>query len=324
MYLKYLFILVCSFLLLPTGLVLAGVDVSVSGGYLAGNTQYQIGNRVVLADGSVYNLHFPLSELDFPLDSYVVKGQLDADFANKWVLMLRAETNLTDDSGKMEDSDWGVWDASPTDQLDIYSKSDTEMDMYAFEGKLTYQLYQGYYGENSLNSGNANSELKFSYTVGLGYKYQKFDFDISDLDQWYPSAPTAPHDTVEGLVATYEVEYQIPYLELGMKMSSSDKFVMELAVAYAPLVDFKEEDQHLLRNMVSPADHDWNGDALMAHLYARYNLNKSWFVKAEFETMKIESEGRSKTYVNGIYDHSIDHEISSRQHRYYLTLGYSF
>lgn len=324
MHFKYQFILICSFLFFSTVSAMAGVDVSVSGGYLAGNTQYQIGGYTVLADGSALNIHFPLSELDFPLDSYVVKGQIEADFADRWGLLLSAETNLTDDSGKMEDSDWGINEGSPTTQLDIFSESDTDVDMHAFEGKLTYQIYQGYYGENALSSDIGNSDLKFSYTVGLGYKYQKFDFDVSNLNQWYPSSPSTPADIVDGLVLKYEAEYQIPYLELGMKMTTPERFAMELAVAYAPLVDFKEVDQHLLRNLVSPADHDWNGDALMAHLNVRYNLTQSWFVKAEFEAMMIESEGRSQTYADGVFDHSIDHEVSSHQYRSYLTLGYSF
>jgi len=320
---KYpLIILCCSLFFSSTAL--AGVDLSIGGGYLAGDTQYQIGGHTVFADGSSENIHFPLSELIFPLDSYVVKGQVDIDFAHKWGLMFSAETNLTDDSGNMEDSDWGIHVGSPTDQLDVYSESDTDMEMHAFEGKLTYQLYQGYYGETALNSGTGNSDIVFSYTAGLGYKYQKYYFDVYDLDQWYPSAPNAPHDYVDGLALTYEAEYQIPYLELGMKMSAYEKFLLELSVAYAPYVAFKDKDQHLLRGKVNIADHGWDGDALMVNLNMRYYIAGDWYLQADFEALEIQSEGKTKSYLNGVWNHTVEHEIISHQYRSYLMLGYSF
>lgn len=301
----------------------AGVDLSVGGGYLANDIQYQIGGRTVSADGSVADLHFPLSELNFPLDSYVVKGQVDVDFADKWALMFNAETNLTDDTGQMVDSDWGVWDESPADQLDIYSKSDTEMDLLSFEGKVTYELYRGYLGQDSPNPDLGNADILFSYTLGAGYKYQKFDFDVYDLEQWYPSAPQEPRDYVDGLVLTYEAEYQIPYLELGMEMNASETFILQLGLAYAPFIAFRDEDRHLLRDKVNKADHGWDGSALMGRLSMRYNFS-DWYVSADFEAMEIESEGESKAYYGGVWDHTIDHEMSSHQYRSYLMLGYSF
>ncbi|MDY0211367.1 MAG: omptin family outer membrane protease, partial [Desulfuromonadaceae bacterium] len=298
--------------------------VSVGGGYLTGETEYQIGGRIDYADGSVASAHFPLSELSFPLDSYVIKGQVDIDFAKKWALMFNAETNITEDSGKMEDSDWGVWGGSEVNSLDIYSESDTEMNMLGLEGKLTYKFYQGNYAGNALNPDSGNPDIRFSYTIGLGYKYQKFDFDIYDVHQWYPSAPYLAHDYVGGRVLTYEAEYHIPYLELGMHMSVAKTFEFDLSVAYAPYIDFKDEDQHLLRNMESFSDHHWGGDALMGNLNMLYKFSSHWSLKAEFEALKISSDGRSKTYIDGIWDHTIDQEISSHQYRAHLMLGYTF
>ena len=311
-------LLLLSVLVMPAS---AEVNLSVGGGYLAGETQYQIGGRTIDASGTT-NLHFPISELNFPLDAFMVKGQVDASFKDRWSLMASAATNLTDDTGKMKDSDWGV--VSSPDTLDIYSESDTEMDALLLEGKVAYVLYEGYYGQTAVNGDTADSDLRFSYTVGLGYKYQKFDFDISDLDQWYPSAPADPHDLVAGLVATYEAEYQIPYLEVGMVMNAADKFLLEISFAYAPLVDFQDEDQHLLRDKVSIADHDWNGTAAFINLKGRYKLTPRWHLGGTFEGLQIESEGRSNAYFGGVWDHSIEHEIESHQYSAFLSLGCSF
>jgi outer membrane protease len=296
------------------------ISVSVGTGYLTGDTQYQIGGRMIEA-GGVYELHFPLSELKFPLDAFMVKGTVTVDFAERWSLMASASTNISEDTGKMEDSDWGIWNSPDT--LDIYSESDTDMDALLLEGKVTYMFFQGYYGQGDTD-GRSNPDVRFSYFAGLGYKYQKFDFDVSDLDQWYPPYPTAPHDQVYGLIGTYEAEYQIPYLELSMEMSIAEKFLLDLGVAYAPFVDFQDEDHHLLRDKVNIADHNWDGDAWFVRLKGRYNFNRHWYLETEFEAMQIESEGRSDAYFGGIWAHSIEHEIESEQYSAFLSIGASF
>jgi len=295
----------------------AGVSASIGTGYLAGDTQYQIGGRVIDADG-VYDFHFPISELKFPLDAFMVKGTVTADFAERWSLMASAATNITDDTGNTENRDW----LTPN-SLDIYSESDTEMDALLLEGKVSYMFYQWYDGHGSI-SGISNRNIQFSHFAGLGYKYQRFDFEVSNLDQWYPTSPSTPHDLVSGLVATYEAEYQIPYLELSMEMKVAEKFLLELGVAYAPFVDFQDEDQHLLLDKVNRADHDWAGDAMFVRLKGRYNFNPHWFLELDAEAMKIESEGESNAYFGGVWDHSIDHEVESEQYSAYLSIGASF
>ncbi len=306
---------------------LAEVNFSLGGGYLSGDTQYQIGGHVdydYLADEEI---HFPLSELKFPLDAYMVKGQVDGNIGSRWNFTVSAATNLTEDTGKMEDSDWGVYAPVDPDRLDVYSESDTEMTALVFEGKVSYNFYEGYYGQGAANAQIADAATRFIYSVGLGYKYQDFDFAVYDLDQWYPSAPATPHDRVSGLVLKYEAQYQIPYLELAMKMNAHEKFILDLSVGYAPFVNFSDKDQHLLRGKVNKADHDWNGFALMANLSARYKLTPHWSIGGELAFMKIESEGESRATFTGadsIYNHTIDHEIESQQFSTYLTVGYTF
>jgi outer membrane protease len=311
---------VCCLLLLSITPAEALVSLSVGTGYLTGETQYQIGGRVIEAGGTT-ELHFPLSELKFPLDAFMVKGTVTVDFAERWSLMASAATNITEDTGKMEDSDWGIWSSPHT--LDIFSESDTEMDALLLEGKVTYMFYQGYYGQDN-TAVTSNSDVLFSFFAGLGYKYQRFDFDVSDLDQWYPSVPSAPHDTASGLVLTYEAEYQIPYLELSMEMSIAEKFLLEVDAAYAPFVDFQDEDHHLLRDKVNIADHNWDGDAWFVRLKGRYNFTRHWYLETELEAMQIESEGRSDAYFGGVWDHSIEHEIESEQYSAFLSIGASF
>jgi outer membrane protease len=294
---------------------------SLGTGYLSGNTQYQIGGHVITADDE-FDIHFPLSELKFPLDAFMVQGQFNVQFADRWRMMANLATNITDDTGKLEDSDWGVTSADPT-TLDIFSESDAKMDALLFDGKIDFMIYQAYLGAPSADE-KIKSGMLFSYFVGLGYKYQKFNFDVSNVDQWYPSDPTAPHDLVSGLVLTYEAEYRIPYVELSMEMNVAERFLLELGLAYAPFVDFQDEDNHILRDKVSTADHDWNGDAEFVRLKGHYNFNQYFYIEADVQAMRIQSKGQQNQYFGGDLTFIIDQEIKSEQYSAYLSLGSSF
>jgi len=148
--------------------------------------------------------------------------------------------------------------------------------------------------------------------------------EYSNVHQWDPSAPDQPHDRVSGLALIYEVEYQIPYLELSMEMDIANRFLLEIGLGYAPWINFKDKDQHLLRDKVNKADHDWNGDAAFARFKGRYNITSRWFVDLDLESLRIQSEGRSNAYFAGVWDHSIEHKIKSKQYSAYLSLGGRF
>jgi len=297
----------------------ADFDVSLGTGYLSGDSTYQIGGLVIDNSG-LYEIHFPLSELKFPLDSVMLKGEVGISFADKWRFSGNIQTNVTQDTGKMEDSDWIF---SPY-SLDVFSKSDAEMTALLLDAKLQYRFYQGFYGETAINNGSRTSNLLFSYFVGLGYRHQRFEFDVSNTDQWYPSDPSHPHDYFPGLSLTYEVEYQIPYLELSMDMIASDQFNLILNLGFAPWVNVTDEDHHLLRGLVGISDHDWNGNAEFISVEGRYHFNAHWYLALEAAAMKISSKGRTNSYDHGDWDHSITQKIESRQLSSFLRLGYQF
>jgi outer membrane protease len=299
--------------------VAADFDFSVSSGYLLGDSTYQIGGHVDAEATGPEDLHFPISELKFPLDAVMLKAEFGVDFADRWRFSLSGQTNITDDTGKMEDSDW----VTPG-SLDIYSESDTDMRAWLFDGKLSYTFYRGNYGETWTTDTERGGDVLFFYSAGVGYKHQHYDFDVSNVDQWYPSSPSTPHDRYPGPVLTYEVEFWMPYIELAMELNKADKFFFNFSLAYAPRINAKDEDHHLLRSKVNRADHDWNGDAHFITAKGRYNINEHWFVALEVEKIHIESEGRSDAYLYGVYDHTIDHEIKSDQLSSFLKFGYSF
>ncbi len=85
-----------------------GVRLSGGIGILRGDSTFQIGGNVVLADGVRGTIHFPLSELEFPLDVVIGSIEASVDFADRWTFRGGLSKNVTSDAGKTKDSDWGI------------------------------------------------------------------------------------------------------------------------------------------------------------------------------------------------------------------------
>ena len=314
---------ILSVLLLISSPARADVDVAFGNGFLWGYSQYQIGGTVHEDSGST-DYHFPISELRFPLDAVMFKTTLSADVGKNWRVSISGETNLSEDTGKMEDSDWGYYSGSPADQLDIYSESDTDMEAWLFDANAAYTFFTSSRQWADPGLGAGRGKPFFSSAVGVGFKYQRYDFDVYDLDQRYPSSPHATHTRVSGLVLTYTAEYQIPYLQLSLDMCPTRDFSFVLNFAYAPVLDFQDEDNHLLRSKVLKADHNWNGSGGFIQLHADYRLPRNWFLQAELEGQYLRSSGRASGYVDGEWAYSIEHKVQSEQYHALVQLGYSF
>lgn len=303
---------------------------ALGAGMLSGDTTYRIGGTFVDSVGNSAELHFPISELKFPLDVYMVSLEASADFTERWSLSAGVKKNVTGDAGKMKDSDWGYywldgcsWCATNT--LDIYSESDADLDALILDVNLRYKYYEVNH-ENKMH-GITYEEIKWSYWIGLGLIYQNFDYEISNLDQWYPSdkyyfGTDSPHDRLSGRVLTYEVTSLIPYLEYVAMLDIKNKFRMEARLGYSPIVNVKDEDHHLLRSKINKGDSD--GSAILLSLKGRYNFLKNFFSTFVFDYTKVKAEGKSKAYVSNVYNHTIDLQIESNQLFAGIALGYAF
>ncbi len=293
--------------------VVVGGDLAIGIGALSGHTTYQIGGTVSTPLGSS-EVHFPISELEFPLDVFMVSLEGSIGFAERWKVSAGVKKNITDDAGKMKDSDWGVpfedppgsdswWWYGP-DSLDIYSESDADLDALILDINLRYMVHRGFF-------------------VGLGYIHQNFDYECSLIKQWSPSGLSGYDYTGTGDVGlTYEVTYNIPYIEIVFMGKATDTFTVEMSLGYSPIVDVEDEDHHLLRSKVNKGDCD--GDAILLSLEGRYDLPKNWFLTLGVDYTKIDADGTSKAYFSGVYDHTIDLEIESEQISYALNIGYAF
>jgi hypothetical protein len=262
-------------------------------GMLNGDTTYRIGGFTTLSSGESGTLRFPLSELVFPLDVMTATLEADAALADRWRARLSLTQSLTDDAGTAQDSDWGIWyDEFPwwtdPDSLDVYSESDATLDAFEADLRLTYRLWR----RNGLD-----------LAAGAGCRRQAFDFDLENLDQWYPSfnetlGYEVPHEIVPGAVAEYSITYLMPYLYGGADLRVGRRGRVLAGVSAAPWVDIEDEDSHLLRGKSSEGDAE--GSAVWIDLEGRYDLTRNWSAALTVAYTAIAGDGdQTQTFDDG-------------------------
>jgi hypothetical protein len=294
----------------------ANSSISTGLALMKGDTTYQIGGEVEYANNESSKVRFPISELVFPLDVYIAtfngKFQLDQN----WKLVLGVKKNISTESGKMEDSDWGYYyllnvPGADPDSFDVYSKSDANVNLMIAEIGARY-----YFSRKTYKS----SEV--SFFAGGKYIYHNFDFDISNVDEWYPSQPDEPHTRVDGKVLTYEVTKHIPAATIGIELKSQEKLSFDAYFGYSPFVTVEDKDNHLLRSKISKAECD--GDATLLSLSGSYNFHPQWTIDLRFDYISIDTKGHQKQYINGDYLATIEQKNFSEITTYGLSVSYSF
>jgi len=272
---------------------------------LSGDTTYRIGGRYVTPSGSG-TFHFPISELEFPLDIWMLSVEESKEFAKKWKVSVGAKKNYTSNAGKMKDSDW-LTSTNPS-QLDVYSQSDAYLDALILDIDVSCRFFE---------------RPHLSLIAGVGYIYQSFDYECKLNKQWSPSGLPGYDYTGTGSVdLTYEVTYSIPYIKIGTQYAFNKKWSLEASLGYSPLVTVKDLDVHVLRAKISEGDCD--GDAILFSLKGRYNVSRSWFFGLQLDYTYIETEGSQKQFLNGAWLTTIDQEITSEQIFGVISMGYAF
>ncbi len=284
-----------------------GLRIAVGVGLMSGETTFDIGGNVALADGTVERLRFPLSKLEYPLDVTMASIAATYDFADRWQVLGSLGKNLTSDSGKTKDSDWGIF-FSPN-SLDIYSESDTEMDAMLLDFGLRYRLRQTRRG---------------SLKVGVGYAWQQFDAKVSNLVQTYPSLvwAGARPDIVDGPVSEYDVTYSMPYLEVAASYRLKENLTIDTRLGYSPSVSAEDNGNWLLRDKTLKGDCD--GDATFFSLQGRMDFDNQWFAALRLEMNTISTDGKQKQYFHGEYFGEIDQKIESEQQQFMVMIGKVF
>jgi outer membrane protease len=286
-------------------------NIAIGTEIMSGNTTYQIGYPFTAPNGTQYAGYFPFSKLEWPLDMWLVRIDAGLNIGDSWRINGVLKKNLSNPSDKMKDSDW-ITDSNPG-RLDVYSESNiSKFDALIFDIDVEWVFLK---------------RQSWSLYAGLGYQYQKFEYDAKLIHQYSPSGLPGWEAYGDGRVGiTYEITYAIPYLKIGTDFQISDKFTLAGSFAWSPIVKAKDEDHHLLReNGGKISTGDMDGNAYMIILSARYKFTPSWFLKGGFHYTKIDVDGEQyQIYGNGVPIGTVTQKSESTQTSLYLTVGYIF
>jgi len=262
----------------------------------SGYTKYQIGGKISYPNGSVGHVHFPISELRFPLEVYMAYLGVQYAATERFRTSVKAKTNINRDAGVMRDSDWGYYklmgkDWGEKNSLDIFSESETRLGALIVDASIAYRVMK----RKSLN-----------IDVGAGFLYQRFNYTISDIDQWYPSYSRysayiaadpelskysyEDHVIVHGIVATYDIDYYIPYVTFSPYVNLYGKVEIKLDFMVSPWLKSKDADDHILRSKIATGDS--TGMGIATRLGLRFFIEERFHVALGFCYSFIRAEGR--------------------------------
>ena len=271
---------------------------------------------------TTYHISFTggASELEFPVDNSLwgFEGSLGYrhpynDKQDRARLTISFFSDIDNDAGKMKDYDWV--DDDGHSGLDIYSESDADLDAVIIDLYYIFNFFP--------------SKM---IVIGpmIGYRYQFFEYEISNLYQIgfgpYSQDPNINVGFIPGKTLTYEVKYNIVYFGLNTDVLVGDSFRLNLRGG-AGWVSAKDEDDHLVREPPKLSKGDCEGEAYLANINASLNFFHNWTLQLSGEYIGIYTNGkqRQESYnPPGLIGDNINDKITSSLWMAYVTLKYRF
>jgi plasminogen activator len=229
----------------------------------------------------VYDYGYKLSELDWTLDQVLMLG---AGLSVKPLSWLRFNGNIWvnagDGNGTMDDYDWMVdgWDWTHWSHHNDVSV--TEGLLFDINTELTFLKFN----EASIFAivGYRHDHWKWE---GKGGSYIYSTYYFRDT---YGSFPDNEK------VITYEQTYDVPYLGIGFH-ANLDPVTLAGRFIGSTLVSSKDEDHHLLRDLVITSSLD-SGKMYGMDFGCTYNFTSHIAATAAIQYLKYEELKGSKTY----------------------------
>jgi len=284
------------------------LNMNLGAGRLSGETVYQIGGFVAYADGSTDEYWFPVSELDWPLDFYTASAHADLTIHDTVSVGADVVKSISRAAGWMKDSDW----VNAEDSFDVYSESRTRGEALLWNANVDYIFYHS----------EKEDQAAVDLMLGAGFWHQKFGYHGYAVHEEYPSSPsTAPYD-LQARVITYDMTYELPYLELAAR-STHGRLTGHVHLGWSPYARAEDVDHHLLRNKVCRGESD-RGAAYLLGMRAGYELIDNWSLGCQFDYTKIDAEGTQKQWNGDAYYAELDWKAFSEQMLIQVTVGCSF
>jgi outer membrane protease len=217
--------------------------------------------------------------------------------------------NVNNPSRKMQDSDW-TDDTNPS-LLTIYSESNASLNANIIDADIKVWLWRSF---------DENRNIVAALGPGAGYYYQNLNWDIHDVDQWYPSNPAIPHDIIPGPALTYDAKIYSPYVGIYGKLNTS-RVLLNANFGWC-FVSTHEVDNHLLRSKVSTTD--GTGEGIKARVSAKFLLGEGLYLMSDVSLFTFWATAMQ---TQKIYDQELGRiadKTKSTQLMYTLGVGYQF
>jgi outer membrane protease len=273
-------------------LALAGsagaADLTLSGGVSArrGDHTYRIGGTVV-ENGVSYSVNDPLSELEFPLDTYFGEAAATLRLTPRWEMFARAGFPLSDDAGTLKDSDWEI--TGQPGLLTTYSESDTDFSGWDADIGLRWWMH---------GTGDTNR-----WDVGFGagwrledYRWKSLNTAQVSLAGFAGGQPVVEGGFYPGTAIDYQSALDMPYAEVSA-LFRDGRWSLDGRLAAAPWLMVDSEDDHVLRGIYSDAELD--GWGWLGEVGVRYDISPTWFLRGSAGVLSYEADGEAKTRVYG-------------------------
>lgn len=254
--------------------------------YVFGNKHLTIGMQLGYITGyTAYNFDHNTSELEFPMNNWMVGSNLSLGFKN-FSLNAQIWTPLESDAGfDMKDKDW------VGGTLVSYTESQAEMDAFICDANLRYDFYRNVLSKNMEGFRLLKGD-KIKIGALLGYRFERFDYDLYDLyyevDLLYGYQGQTLYQGTR--VGTYKIENSIPYLGLALDVLR-EKFGFTMSLKYSFIPTAKDVDNHLLRGLTFYGDYDKDAQAWIGSISGFLNLGKNWRLKLGAERTYISIDG---------------------------------
>ncbi len=283
---------------------IAKIGVSCGLERLEGITLYQIGGHLT-TPSSTSEVRFPLSELKFPLDSYLGSLRFTLPLTNRLLILLDGKMDIArTGSETMKDSDWLDTGTTST----ISSESDADVTVRIWRAELGYKFLQ---------------KPRYSLQAGVGYIHQDFRFDVGNTRQ---ISSISGYDTgyYPGSTLVYDITYTIPYFTLGAVFKANSRFSLHFSLGYSPCTKARDKDRHLITRQKSKGNCD--GDTFLGNIQGRYLLTDHWSARLRMNYRCLNTDGRSATYDSreDTRQHTLDQKTESRQVSLCISAGYRF
>jgi outer membrane protease len=241
------------------------VNVALSAGldYYRGHLRYEIGNF----DAG----ESPISRLTWPVKTVMFSGKASVS-SPLLEGRLQIGRNLGKGSGVIEDVDYEEF---PNREM-IRSESQSHLILWNADVDLLRRILP------------QHGDAAWSVWGGAGYTYRDMRWEATDLHQWTPSSPDMPDMHVAGLVATYEANLNMPYVELVARYVRA-AWLIEGHVTYSPYLFIDDADDHVLRGIRSDAF--MNGQGLTWDIQGQWHVTGPWFLTAMAGGLDLHADG---------------------------------